>query len=230
MLKRTRECDEQRAKSQGRASEHLSLSELAACWRRDLLENVVPFWLKHSVDHLHGGYFTALDCDGSLLNDNKYMWLQGRAVFMWSRLHNDLGPECGPDVSSQWFEAALCGARFLERSKDTNGLLFFSTSRDGATPLHMQRKPYSAVFYVQACLEFGDALRRRSRQGLDTAGEGASKYLREATKYFDLLRSWIDDPTLLGNVHSGGGTSILADVMCLVSGRSSNPARIRVHP
>ena len=43
----------------------------------------------HSLDTECGGYFTALSRSGALLDDTKYVWLQGRAVFMWSRLYNE---------------------------------------------------------------------------------------------------------------------------------------------
>ena len=33
----------------------LSLADMAAVWRRDLVTNVIPFWEKHSLDREHGG-------------------------------------------------------------------------------------------------------------------------------------------------------------------------------
>ena len=54
----------------------LSLADMAAVWRRDLVTNVIPFWEKHSLDREHGGYFTCCDRDGKILDDSKYMWLR----------------------------------------------------------------------------------------------------------------------------------------------------------
>ena len=51
----------------------MDVRTMAAAWRRDLLENVVPFWEKHSLDHEYGGYFTCLDRDGSCLDTVKFM-------------------------------------------------------------------------------------------------------------------------------------------------------------
>ena len=89
------------------------------------------------------------------------MWLQGRAVWTWSRLHNELRREVDTATAGRWFEHAALGARFLGRGKLPNGTLAFAVSRDGRTPLHFQRKPYSAVFYVLGCLEYAEALRGR---------------------------------------------------------------------
>ena len=56
-----------------------SCAELAALYRSTLLEDVIPFWLRHGLDREHGGIFTALDRDGSLLDSDKSVWFQGRA-------------------------------------------------------------------------------------------------------------------------------------------------------
>eukprot|EP00966_Prymnesium_polylepis_P284264 6566658-Prymnesium_polylepis.2 len=191
----------------------LDVASMAAAWRRDLLNNVVPFWETHSLDREHGGYFTCLDRDGSLLDDVKCMWLQGRAVYMWARLHNELSSEM-PEAAARWFEHAKLGADFLRHGKDAEGRLLFAVSRDGTRPLHFQRKPYSAVFYVLACLEYAMALQQRG------AAADADEWLVEATLYYDKLRDWIITPHLLGRPPvpaDDGGHSVLADVMCLAS-------------
>jgi N-acylglucosamine 2-epimerase len=38
-----------------------NFSELAQLYRDTLLNNIIPFWMQHSIDHKHGGYFTCLD-------------------------------------------------------------------------------------------------------------------------------------------------------------------------
>ena len=42
-------------------------AQLTALYRTTLLEDVIPFWLKHGLDREHGGIMTALDRDGSVL-------------------------------------------------------------------------------------------------------------------------------------------------------------------
>ena len=200
-----------------------SIQEMALRWQRDLLTNVVPFWDTHSLDKDFGGYFTALARNGSRLEDTKYSWLQARAVWTWSRLYNDLRNRVPGHVSQRWFENASLGAGFLPRLKDdATGRLYFSTTRDGI-PLHFQRKPYAAVFYVLAALEFAEAVRTRDGDAREASGWEA-----EAVKYYELLRRWIDTPEELGRVPAPSGTrqeaggsgtpcavSVLADIMCL---------------
>ena len=51
-----------------------TLAALAKKWRDDVVSNVLPFWLKHSLDREYGGYFTCLDRDGTVLAQDKYHW------------------------------------------------------------------------------------------------------------------------------------------------------------
>ena len=135
------------------------VAELSGRWRRDLLENVVPFWLEHSLDQECGGYYTALGRGGELLDGAKFVWLQGRAVWTWSRLYIELGAEVGPETAERWFAAARLGADWVSKhGKDADGRIYFAVSRDGRSPLHLQRKPFSAVFHVLGALEFAEAL------------------------------------------------------------------------
>jgi len=41
---------------------------LLETYREGLLNDTVPFWLKHSVDKEHGGFITSLDRDGSIVD------------------------------------------------------------------------------------------------------------------------------------------------------------------
>ena len=230
------------------------LRALRATWEGDLFGSVMPFWMTHSIDEEHGGFFTCLDNDGSCYDETKYAWLQGRQVYTLSRLYNEVRPSSEDggggvgaahgvtaETRAAWLRGAAAGARFLDCAKDEAGLLFFSTSRDGRSRLHLQRKPYSAVFYVLGLLEFWKALRTHAAEGggvLTEAMHGVTlgpdeaavdaAYLGKSMAMFDELARWIDDPSLCGrpapNVPPGDaaaagdpGETRLADVMCMAS-------------
>ena len=53
-----------------------------------LLEDVIPFWVRHGWDQLYGGVITSLDRDGSVLDTDKSVWFQGRAGWMFATLYN----------------------------------------------------------------------------------------------------------------------------------------------
>ena len=54
------------------------IDELIAIYRDGLLGDTLPFWLPRSVDQKHGGFMTARDRDGSILDTDKGVWQQGR--------------------------------------------------------------------------------------------------------------------------------------------------------
>ncbi len=66
----------------------------AAFLRDHLLKEILPFWLRHAMDPDDGGINTCIADDGSLLNREKWLWSQWRAVWVFSRLHRQL-PEAG---------------------------------------------------------------------------------------------------------------------------------------
>lgn len=154
--------------------------ELLDLYRHELLEGVVPFWTTHGIDHEQGGYRTLLDRTGRPYGDEKYLWMQGRAVWMYARLHSEL------DASQGWLRLAEQGARFLRQyARDpATGRVYFSVTRDGR-PVHLQRKIYSEVFYVMAMSEMAWA----------TGGE---EYLAEARDVFWLIYDLWKHPEKLG--------------------------------
>ena len=177
------------------------LEELAARCRRELDESVTPFWLKHSLDRECGGYFSALERDGAIYDDKKYLWLQGRHTWTFARLYNQWAPK------PEYLEAARLGADFIRRhGRDEQGRVWFSLTRQGA-PVAYQRKPYAAVFVMLGLLEYGKA-----------AGDAAC--LGEAEALFWKIVTWIEDPALIGRPAPPRGaprTSALADEMVLMS-------------
>lgn len=173
------------------------LEAYAERYRRALLDSAA-FWMRHSLDREHGGCFTCLDREGHIYDPRKYVWMQGRAVWMFSRLYNEF------ERRSEWLDAAGSILSFVRRhGKDTQGRYYFSLTRDGQ-PAFYQRKPYSAVFVVLGLVEY---YRATGEQGC----------LDEAIELFGKVQQWIDSPALLGRPVYGAPASQLADIMVLAS-------------
>jgi N-acylglucosamine 2-epimerase len=171
------------------------LDDYARRYRSELLDRVIPFWLRHSLDHQHGGYFTCLTREGSIYDSRKYVWLQGRAVWMFSKLYNELDPR------PEFLNAARLILNFVQQhARDEQGRYYFSLTREGR-PSFYQRKPYSAVFAMLGMLEFSKA-----------TNDAALR--KEAIDLFWQIRKWIQDPTLLGRPPQ---PLSLADVMVTAS-------------
>ena len=66
------------------------LQSLADLYQNALLQDVIPFWEKYSLDRENGGYFTCLDREGKVYDTDKFIWLQNRQVWLFSTLYNQL--------------------------------------------------------------------------------------------------------------------------------------------
>jgi N-acylglucosamine 2-epimerase len=169
-------------------------------YRKELVETVIPFWLKHSLDHEYGGYFTALERDGAVYDTKKYMWLQGRQVWTFSRMYNEV------DKRQEYLDAAKLGVDFIRsHGKDPKGRVYFSLTRDGK-PYFYQRKVYGAVFYMLGLLEYSKAT-------------GDKSCFNESVDTFWKIVDWIKNPALLDRPILEGtpASSNLANVMVLAS-------------
>lgn len=124
----------------------LDFSALANQYKTELLENVVPFWMDHSLDTSHGGYFTCLNRDGSVFDTDKFVWLQARQVWLFSMLYNKV------EKKQEWLDVALNGAQFLEKfGHDGDYNWYFSLTREGE-PLV---QPYNIFSNTFATMAFG---------------------------------------------------------------------------
>lgn len=124
-----------------------ALIHYAQLYRQELLENIIPFWMKNSPDWKYGGYFTCLDKSGKVYDTDKFLWLQGRQVWCFSMLYNSVAPK------QEWLEMALLGADFLEKhGRDASGKWYFSLTREGV-PLVQPYNIFSDCFAVMAFSE-----------------------------------------------------------------------------
>ncbi len=125
--------------------------ELKTFYLRALLDDVVPFWMAHSLDEQYGGYFNMLDRRGEVYDTDKAMWLQGRGVWMYATLYNTLEPR------REWLDAARLGYEFLVRHGfDSDGRMFFQVTRDGR-PLRKRRYFFTETFGAIACMQYAKA-------------------------------------------------------------------------
>ena len=58
------------------------LSKWAISYKDDIINNIMPFWMKYGLDREHGGVYTCVNRDGSLIDTTKSVWFQGRFGFI----------------------------------------------------------------------------------------------------------------------------------------------------
>ena len=186
-----------------------SFSSLAQLYKSELLDRVVPFWLNKSQDLDFGGYFTCLDRDGSVYDTDKFIWLQGREIWMFAKLYNTVEPR------QEWLEAAVQGAEFLKKyGHDGNLNWYFALDREG----HPLVEPYNIFSYTFATIAFGQL-----SIALKSAGqkERAEEYASIAKRTFDIVLSKVDNPKGRWSKASPGARALktfdLPMILCNVS-------------
>lgn len=123
-------------------------------YRSALLEDVIPWWERHSVDTEQGGYLTRLDRQGRPYSGDKDMWMIGREIWMFARLFNQHEPD------PRFRDIARHGATFaLQRGFREDGKMFFRLSREGqplADCLSLYTECFMAIALAELSVAEGD--------------------------------------------------------------------------
>ena len=144
-------------------------------YKKELLDNVVPFWLTKSQDEKYGGYFSCLDHQGDVYDTDKFIWLQGRQVWLFSMLYNKV------EKRQEWLDCAIQGAEFLKKhGHDGNYNWYFSLTQEGK-PL---MEPYNIFSYTFAAMAFGQL----------SLATNNSEYADIAKKTFEIILSKQNNP------------------------------------
>ena len=153
----------------------MDFKKLANQYKSELLDSVMPFWVGKSQDKEYGGYFSCLDNAGNVYDTDKFVWMQGREVWMFSMLYNKV------ERRKEWLDAAVQGGEFLKKyGHDGNFNWYFSLTRDGK-PLV---EPYNIFSYTFATMAFGQL----------SIATGNKEYEKIAKRTFDIILSKAGNP------------------------------------
>jgi len=155
------------------------IEELSAQFRHALLDDIIPFWLKHGLDRESGGFLHWLDRDGSVYGTDKNIWIQCRGgVWIFARLYNSV------EQRQDWLDAASSAMDFvMKHGFDWDGRMYFTVTRDGK-PLRKRRYLFAESFGVIACTEYFKAT-------------GDERYLQMASEIYKLMLSYHRTPGAL---------------------------------
>ena len=150
--------------------------ELCEHYRAALFDDVVPWWIDHSLDRECGGYYSLLDRDGRPWATDKYVWMIGREVWMLSHLYNT------HERNPEWLDAAALGAEFMRRHAFKNdGKMHFRLDREGQSRSEVL-SIYTEVFGAIALAEYGKA-------------SGDESHWTKAMQMYDLLMPRLGQPS-----------------------------------
>lgn len=187
----------------------IDFKALAHQYKHELLGRVMPFWMNHSIDHELGGFLHCLERDGEVFDTDKFVWMQGREVWMLAKLYNTVPTtEVDEGTRTAWLEAAVQGAEFL-KTKAHDGQLnfYFSLDREGR-PLV---EPYNIFSYTFATIAFGQL----------ALATGNEDYAQLARRIFDIVLSKVDNPKGKWNKAASGARAMkgfaLPMILCNVA-------------
>ena len=144
-------------------------------YREDLVNDIMPFWLKNGLDRVNGGVYTCVDRDGSLIDSTKSVWFQGRFAFVCSFAYNTI------EKNPEWLAAAKSTIDFIEaHCFDTDGRMYFEVMADG-TPLRKRRYVFSESFAAIAMAEYAKV-------------SGDMTYAEKALNLFKDIRKFVATP------------------------------------
>jgi N-acylglucosamine 2-epimerase len=164
--------------------------ELAAFYRSQLVDDVVPFWEKRARDTVHGGLLHHFDRAGRLMGTDKNCWCEGRMVWTFSALFNQV------ERRAAWLELARSGRDFLvSHAYSGAGRWHYLLSRDGAV-LRSERSFFTDAFVLTGLAEYARASGSDQDRDLIEATFAAlvSNYDREG---FDEFHHFHLDPSRL---------------------------------
>ena len=147
-------------------------------YKDELLNNIMPFWMKYGWDKKNGGVYTCLNRDGSLMDTTKSVWFQGRFAFVCAFAYNHV------ERRQEWLDAARSTLDFIEKyCFDANGHMYFSITADGR-PLRKRRYVFSETFAAIAMSEYALAT-------------GDMSYAQKALKIFEDTQRFLATPGFL---------------------------------
>lgn len=156
----------------------MNYTQLQTEYKMRLTDRILTFWLKYGMDAENGGIYTALDRDGSLLDSDKSVWFQGRALWSFASAYT------GVEADEAYLTACESLVQFIEaHCFDTDGRMFFRVTKDGRPVIKRLRYFFSETFAVLGMAAYSRALQKAGQTS------AAEKWRTRAYRIFqDILR------------------------------------------
>lgn len=123
---------------------------------RLLFDGYLPFWDRGGIDREFGGFMCYLFDDGSVQDERKDIWYQGRGIWVYSRLFQVLDPD------ERWLDVARAARDFMVKHMHRgNGDWHDTVDRRGSPVTgkegYRSQNIYGALFAAVGLLAYADA-------------------------------------------------------------------------
>lgn len=150
----------------------------AQSYKKDLIENILPFWIKNGLDTKNGGIYTCLDRKGALMDTTKSVWFQGRFAYIAATAYAEI------EQNPEWLNIAKSCINFIEKHCfDEQGHMYFEVTEDGKG-IRKRRYVFSESFAVIAYAAYAKA-------------SGNKAYAHKALELFQRMQQFLTDHTIL---------------------------------
>jgi N-acylglucosamine 2-epimerase len=134
-----------------------SLRELKEQYRRDLFTDFLPFMERYVIDREYGGFMCDTDYTGERVDDNKLSWFEGRGIWVYAFLYNNLAKE------KKYLEVARRSVEFILKIKPQGAdeLWAKELTRDGKPLTSADGEIYGDLFIAEGLAEYAKATGQR---------------------------------------------------------------------
>ena len=130
----------------------MSLTALRDKYYSDLFDEFLPFMDEHIIDHKYGGFMCDADWDGTLLDTRKRIWYQGRGVWVYSFLYNNIKKD------PKYLEIARKTVEWLDKTTPPPGKLWNPWyTREGKPLGKEETEIYSDLHVAQGYTQYAKA-------------------------------------------------------------------------
>ncbi|OHB82423.1 MAG: hypothetical protein A2V98_24480 [Planctomycetes bacterium RBG_16_64_12] len=158
----------------------MSLEELRDEYRDRLFHRYLPFWDRGGFDQDLGGFMCELNDDGSVAGDEKSIWYQGRAIWVYSFLYGHFGKD------ERFLEIARKTKDFMTKHMHAGGGRWHEkVRRDGTVLEGPGKNVYGALFAAAGLAEYYKAARDPSDLDLATQSIRAAVVAYDDPGYSD---------------------------------------------
>lgn len=164
------------------ASIDAELKQMRDAMECELRENILPFWLKYTVDRENGGFYGALTNDLQVHNDvERSLVLCARILWTFSAAYRKYSEPAFLDMAQHAYQYLV--EKFIDRKF---GGMYWWISRDGA-PINDRKQTYGQAFAIYGLSEYFMA-------------SNDPEALRLAQNIFDLIEQHAYEPIYGGYI------------------------------
>ena len=175
----------------------LDLRKLRAQYKEALLNKFIPNLGKFVVDHELGGFMCSVDIlTRKLVNTTKRAWFEGRGIWMYSFLYNNL------DKNPDYLEIARKSKDFILKRLPADGSYYISSFTKEGQPIgDTEGDIYGNLFVAEGLAEYAKATAepKYMDQAIEIVLKAVQRYDRPEFTYIYKAENRVSGPRILGH-------------------------------